>query len=165
MYSKKRKLDVNTVVIFISFIIFISPAWEVITDLNMVGKLFAFGSHPCLKYRLDLDSFRQCTVTESNTEFCLYLRGRSDASHAQPDYISILCLPFLLNYFVCYYLWVKNKKLWTYCGVRDDEEEEKDEFPILDENIPKSYDLPKLFNTADIEVFVPRSRSRKYFLR
>ena len=137
MSFKKRVGKINKVklVKLISFIIFISPAWDVITDLKSVGRFFAIGSHRCLKYKLDFDFHRQCPVAASNTEYCLYLRSRNNVSFAQPDYINILCFPFLFNYFMCYCLWIKNKKPWTFSKVDDDEEEE-DQENLLENEAP-----------------------------
>ena len=115
MYLTKTE-QMQSIVILITFMIMINPVWEVFTDLKMIGRLFAFGSNWCLKYRVDADFYKQCsTITASDTEYCLYLRSRNNPAQAQPEYIKILFLPFLLNYFVCYYLWAKNMKPWNYC--------------------------------------------------
>ena len=61
----------------IAFIIVSYPILEVLSDLVSVGQLFLFGANWCLKhYQLDIDLYKRCIATASNTECCLYLRPR-----------------------------------------------------------------------------------------
>ena len=60
-----------------TFIIVSYTILEVLSDLVSVGQLFLFGANWCLKHhQLDIDLYRRCIASASNTEYCLYLRPR-----------------------------------------------------------------------------------------